>query len=125
MAQFTRVNGDLKPVLRLDDDAYSNSGANAVVDGAVVQPQGPKLDFFTATANGALTGSEVAAGIQAIQQLGTIHMYQYDDETDDTLSFAIYPAGQYSTAELVVALEDAGWANAVTVTASATFTSLS
>lgn len=123
MAQFTRVNGDLKPVLRLDSDGFTNSGANAVVDGAVVQPQGPKLDFFTATANGALTGDEVAAGIQAIQQLGTIHMYQYDDESDDTLSFAMYPTGQYSTADLVVALEDAGWANAVTVTASATFSS--
>lgn len=123
MAQFTRVNGDLKPVLHLDSDAYTNSGANAVVDGAVVQPQGPKLDFFTATANGALSTTQLAAGVQAIQQLATIHMYQYDDETNDTLSFAIYPAGQYSTADLVVAFEGAGWANAVTVTASATFTS--
>lgn len=123
MAQFTRVNGDLKPVLRLDSEDYTNSGANAVVDGAVVQPQGPKLDFFTATANGALSTTQLAAGIQTIQQLATIHMYQYDDESNDTLSFAIYPAGQYSTADLVTALEGAGWANAVTVTASATFSS--
>ena len=123
MAQFTRVNGDLQPVLRLDSESFTNNGANAVVDGAVVQPQGPKLDFFTATANGALTTTQIAAGVQAIQQLGIIHMYQYDDESNDTLSFAIYPAGQYSTADLVVALEGAGWANAVTVTDSATFSS--
>jgi len=123
MAQFTRVNGDLQPVLRLDSESFTNNGANAVVDGAVVQPQGPKLDFFTATANGALTTTEIAAGVQAIQQLGIIHMYQYDDESNDTLSFAIYPSGQYSTADLVVALEGAGWANAVTVTDSATFSS--
>ena len=123
MAQFTRVNGDLQPVLRLDSESFTNAGANAVADGAVVQPQGPKLDFFTATANGALTTTEIAAGVQAIQQLGIIHMYQYDDESNDTLSFAIYPSGQYSTADLVVALEGAGWANAVTVTDSATFSS--
>lgn len=122
MAQFTRVNGDLQPVLRLDATSFTNAGANAVVDGATVQPQGPKLDFFTATANGALSTTQLAAGVQVIQQLGTIHMYRYVDDTNDSLAFAIYPTGQYSTADLVSALEaDAGWANAVTVTATATF----
>lgn len=122
MAQFTRVNGDLKPVLHLDAPSYTNTGANEVVDGATVQPQGPKLDFFTATANGALSTTQVAAGVQVIQQLGTIHMYRYVDDTNDSLAFAIYPTGQYTTAALEEALEnDAGWANAPTVTASATF----
>ena len=121
MAQFTRVHGDLKPVLRLDADAFVQEGANAVVDGATVQPQGPKLDFFTATHDGGLTGAQLAAGVQAIQQLGTIHMYRYVDDTNDSLAFAIYPTGRYLAADIKALLEDdAGW-DTTTVDASATF----
>jgi hypothetical protein len=123
MAQFTRVNGDLKPVLWLDQPDYTNSGVNAVSSALTVQPQGPKLDFFTATANGALTTTQVAAAIQTIQQLATIHIYEYTDASNDTLAVAVYPTGAWTSASLVAALEaDAGWANAVTVAASATFT---
>jgi hypothetical protein len=65
----------------------------------------------------------LAAGIQAIQQLATIYIYEYTDTTNDTLAFAVYPVGAWTTATLAASLEaDAGWANAVTVTASATFT---
>lgn len=125
MAQFTRVNGDLKQVLWLDAPDYTNTGVNAVTSAVTVQPQGPKLDFFTATANGALTTTQVAAAVQAIQQLATIHIYEYTDTTNDTLAFAVYPTGAWTTATLVTALEanpGPAWANAVTVTASATFT---
>lgn len=125
MAQFTRTNGDLQQVLWLDAPAYTNSGVNAVTSAVTVQPQGPKLDFFTATANGALTTTQVAAAVQAIQQLATIHIYEYTDTTNDTLAFAVYPTGAWTTANLVTALEASpgpAWANAVTVTASATFT---
>ncbi len=123
MAQFTRVNGDLQPVHWIDSPSYTNSGVNTATSGATVQPQGPKLDFFTATANGALSTTQLAAGIQAIQQLATIYIYEYTDASNDTLAFAVYPVGAWTTAGLVTALEtDAGWANAVTVTASATFT---
>lgn len=125
MAQFTRTNGDLQQVLWLDAPSYTNAGANAVTSAVTVQPQGPKLDFFTATANGALTTTQVAAAVQAIQQLATIHIYEYTDTTNDTLAFAVYPTGAWTTANLVTALEASpgpAWANAVTVTASATFT---
>jgi hypothetical protein len=57
--------------------------------------------------------------------LATIYIYEYTDTTNDTLAFAVYPVGAWTTAALVTALEDANgpaWANAVTVTASATFT---
>ena len=124
MAQFTRVNGDLKQVLWLDAPDYTNTGVNAVSANVSVQPQGPKLDFFTATANGALTTTQVAAAIQAVQQLATIHIYQYNDDTNDSLALAVYPTGAWTTAALVTALEASpgpGWANAVTVTASAAF----
>lgn len=125
MSQFTRVNGDLKPVLHLDSASYTNTGVNALTSAATVQPQGPKLEFFTATANGALTTTQVNAAIQTIQQLATVYMYEYTDTTNDTLAVAVYPVGAWTTAALVTALEaDPGpaWANAVTVTASATFT---
>lgn len=123
MAQFTRVNGDLQPVQWLDAPSYTNAGVNTATSAATVQPQGPKLDFFTATANGALSTTQLAAGIQVIQQLATIYIYEYTDASNDTLAFAVYPTGAWTTANLVTALEgSAGWANAVTVTASATFT---
>jgi hypothetical protein len=125
MAQFTRVNGDLKPVLHLDAASYTNTGVNALTSAATVQPQGPKLDFFTATANGALTTTQVTSAVQSIQQLATIYIYEYTDASNDTLAFAVYPVGAWTTAALVTALEDAdgpAWANAVTVTATATFT---
>lgn len=125
MAQFTRVNGDLKPVLWLDQPDYTNTGVNAVSSALTVQPQGPKLDFFTATANGALTTTQVNSAIQAIQQLATVYIYEYTDASNDTLAFAVYPTGAWTTAALVTALEASpgpGWANAVTVTAQATFT---
>ena len=125
MAQFTRTNGDLKQVLWLDAPAYTNTGVNAVTSAATVQPQGPKLDFFTATANGALTTTQVNAAIQAIQQLATIHIYEYTDAANDKLAFAIYPTGAWTAANLVIALEDPegpAWANAVTVATNATFT---
>lgn len=126
MAQFTRVNGDLKQVLWLDAPDYTNTGVNAATSAVTVQPQGPKLDFFTATANGALTTTQVAYAVQTIQQKATIHIYEYTDTTNDTLAFAVYPTGAWSTADLVVALETgpagSAWANAVTVASSATFT---
>ena len=125
MAQFTRVNGDYLPVINFDAPDYTNSGVNAVTSGATVQPQGPKLDFFTVTFTGALTTTQLNTAVQTIQQLATIYIYEYTDTTNDTLAFAVYPTGAWTTAALVTALEASpgpAWANAVTVTAQATFT---
>ena len=126
MAQFTKANGDLLPVLNLDYPAYTNSGANAVSTANTVQPQGPKLDFFTITATGALTGTQVNLIIQATQQLATVYIYEYTDTTNDTLAMAVYPVGAWTTTTLDTAVEAAltagGVANTVTTTATATFT---
>lgn len=126
MAQFTKSNGDLLPVLNLDYPAYTNSGANAVSTGNTVQPQGPKLDFFTITATGALTGTQVNLIIQATQQLATVYLYEYTDTTNDTVAMAVYPVGAWTTATLDTAVEAAltagGVSNTVTTTATATFT---
>ena len=120
MAQFTRVNGDYQPVQNYDSFNYTNNGVNAVTNAATVQPQGPKLDFFTITFTGAVTTTQFNTAIQTIQQLATIYMYEYTDASDDTLAIAVYPTGAWTTTSLDTALTAA--VEAVTVAASATFT---
>jgi len=126
MSQFTKTNGDLLPVINYDLPSYTNSGANAVTSAATVQPQGPKLDFFTITATGALTGTQVNLIIQATQQLATVYLYEYTDDTNDTLAMAVYPTGAWTTTTLDAAVEAvltaASLSNSVTTTATATFT---
>ena len=105
MAQFTKLNGDLQPVLRLDATSYTNSGANAVTSAVPVQPQGPKLDFFTVTAAGAFTGTQVSLIIQATQQLATVYIYEYGDDTNDTVAMAVYPTAAWTSGTLETAIE--------------------
>ena len=120
MAQFTRTHGDYQPVMNFDAPDYTVGAVNAVTSGATVQPQGPKLDFFTITFTGAVTTTQFNTAIQTIQQLATIYMYEYTDDTDDTLAIAVYPVGAWTTTSLDTALTAA--VEAVTVAASATFT---
>lgn len=126
MAQFAKVNGDLLPVLNLDSPAYTNEGLNAVSSANTVQPQGPKLEFFTVTAAGGLTGSQVNTVIQATQQLATVYIYEYTDTTNDTVAMAVYPIGAWTTSSLEAnveaALTAAGTPNNVSVASTATFT---
>lgn len=123
MAQFTRVNGDFQQVLNLDAPAYTNEGSTSAVDSAVtVQPQGPKLDFFTITGNGSQIADNINAVFQTVQQLATVYIYEYTNATDDTLAVALYPTGAWTTATLDTALT-AAWTSAnVSVAATATFT---
>ena len=125
MAQFAKVNGDFKQVLWLDAPAYTNTGLNAVSANVAVQPQGPKLDFFTFTAAGALTGAEVAQAVQTLQQLATIYIYEFNDNggSADSLAVAVYPTGAWTTGTITAAMTAAGGglAGGATV-ASATFT---
>ena len=126
MAQFTKVNGDFLPVLNLDTFAYTNSGANAVSSANTVQPQGPKLQYFTITGTGALSGAQINIITQTIQTLATIYIYEYTDTTNDTFAFASYPAGAWTTGTLDTAvnaaLTAASLSNTTSSTASATFT---
>lgn len=131
MAYTTRVHGDFQPVANFDQGVTTNGAGtspadvNAAISGATVQPQGPKLDFFTVTANAGMTTTQLASTITAIQQLGVIYVYEYTDAAgsgDDTLAFAVYPTGAWSTTSLDDAITSAtGLANVV-VTATATFT---
>ena len=123
MAQFTRVNGDFQPVSWIDAPSYTNAGStSAVVSAATVQPQGPKLDFFTATGNGSQLADNINAFFQTVEQLATVHIYEYTNATDDTIAFAVYPTGAWTTTSLDNALANAWTSANVTTTASATFT---
>ncbi len=122
MAQFTRVNGDYKQVLWLDAPEYTNTGVNAVQSALTVQPQGPKLDFFTVTGNGSQIADNIQAAFQTIQQLATVYIYEYTNATDDTLAVAVYPTGAWDTVSLDAALSNAWTSANVSVVASATFT---
>jgi hypothetical protein len=128
MAQFTKTNGDLLPVINYDLPSYTNSGENAVTSAATVQPQGPKLDFFTVTASGstALTGTQVNLIIQATQQLATVYLYEFTTAGPDTVAMAVYPTGAWTTttlnAAIVAGLTAGGAANTTVTTATATFT---
>ena len=126
MAQFTKVNGDFLPVLNLDAFAYTNSGANALSTANTVQPQGPKLQYFTITATGDLSGAQIGIITQTVQSLATIYIYEYTNTTNDTFAFASYPAGAWTTSTLDTAvnaaLTAAGLSNTTSSTASATFT---
>ena len=128
MSQFTKVNGDYLPLINYDSPAYTNSGLNAVSSAATVQPQGPKLDFFTITAasSGALTGTQVNLIVQATEQLATVYIYEFTTAGPDTLAMAVYPTGAWTATTLQAAcragLTAGGAANAVVASATATFT---
>lgn len=120
MAQFTKVNGTTQPVFALDVANGSISGTANVAAQGPVMLSGPKLDFFSLTANAALTNAGNVNGylnnvIQAIQSGagitgggagGTIAFYQAG-ATAGTINLAIYPTGAYTTATLVAAAQTA------------------
>ena len=123
MAQFTRTNGDFQQVLWLDAPAYTNEGSTSAVDSAVtVQPQGPKLDFFTITGNGSQVADNINAVFQTVQQLATVYIYEYTNATDDTIAIAVYPTGAWTTTTLDNELSNAWTSANVSVAATATFT---
>jgi hypothetical protein len=122
MAILTRVNGSLKPVMNVDVDSYTNGApdANLVTNGATVNAMGPKLDFFTLAAGGAVTADQMAAAVQSVQQLATIYMYSADIATGD-LVVAVYPTAAWTTTTLDAALVGlTGWTG-VTSATGATF----
>jgi hypothetical protein len=106
MAVFTQTNGTTQPVFNMDT-ANGNIGgtANIAATGSV-NFQGPKLDFFSLVANGALTTSANVNGyinnlMQAIQTKGTVAMYQVSPAAPTILNLAIYPTGAYSNVTLL------------------------
>ena len=135
MAQFTKVNGTTQPVFALDVANGSIAGtANVALQGPVML-SGPQLQFFSLTANAALTNAGNVNGylnnvLQAVQQTSTIAFYQAG-ATAGTINLAIYPAGAFTTTTLVTAAQTANMTGGLglgiptaNVSATASFTNL-
>lgn len=120
MAIFTKVNGTTQPVFAMDVANGSIAGTANVAAQGPVNLAGPGLDFFTLTANAALTSAGNVNGylnnvIQAVQSGagiadggagGTVAIYQALPAAG-VISLAIYPRGAYTTATLVAAAQTA------------------
>lgn len=95
MAGFTRVNGDSAQVAVFDSPVYVNGTTTGTV-GQPVQPQGPKLVFIVGDLGGDPTaqfgvGGAIEAVLKTIQELMTVHMYQFN--SDGTYRVAAYDVG--------------------------------
>jgi hypothetical protein len=125
MAFFPPFNGDAQPVFALDINNGPQTG-NIGATAALVQMDGPKLDFFKVivqngsnqnidlrTQLGSYSGGVFTPGVvvqinQAIQRTATIAKYQVEADTSGQISYAIYPSGAYTAAELQTALQALG-----------------
>jgi hypothetical protein len=135
MAQFTKTNGTTQPVFALDVANGSIAGTANVAAQGPVMLSGPQLQFFSLTANAALTNAGNVNGylnnvLQAIQQTSTVAFYQAG-ATQGTINLAIYPAGAFTTTTLVTAAQTANATGGVNigiptanVSATASFTNL-
>ena len=106
MAVFTQTNGTTQPVFNMDTANGNIQGTANIAATGSVNFQGPKLDFFSLVANGALTTSGNVNGyinnlMQAIQTKGTVAMYQVTPSASTILNLAIYPVDAYTATTLL------------------------
>jgi hypothetical protein len=106
MAGFTKTNGTTQPVFHMDTGNAQITGTANIAATGSVNFQGPKLDFFSVVANGSLTTSGNVNGyinniLQAIQQKGTVAMYQVSPAAPTVLNLAIYPTDAYTATTLL------------------------
>jgi len=130
MAYITKVSGGSQPVFATDVlNGPVAQGANIAAQGPV-NFAGPKLDFFTVTANASVASQGgvngyVANVIQAVQQTATVAIFQVASNAT-SMSFAVFPTGAFTSATFVAAAQTAnttsiGIPNA-NVTTTASFT---
>jgi hypothetical protein len=131
MAYITKVSGGSQPVFATDVlNGNIAQTANIAAQGPF-NPAGPKLDFFSVTANASLAtqggvNGYVANVLQAIQQTATVAIAQVGPNPA-VLNVAVFPTGAYTTATFVAAVQTANAAIGVptaNVAGSATFTNL-
>ena len=133
MAYITKVSGGSQPVFATDVlNGSIDQTANIAAQGPF-NPAGPKLDFYSFTANASLASQGGVNGyvsnvLQAIQQTATVAIAQVGPNPA-VLNVAVYPTGAFAnTAVFVAAVQTANTASIGVPTAnvanSATFTGL-
>ena len=95
MAYITPVSGGAQPVFATDVRNPVAAGASTAA--TPVNFAGPKLDFYTVTANTTVAGQQdvneyVSNVIQALQNTCTVAVYQVDGTQ---ISFGIFPTGAF------------------------------
>lgn len=131
MAYITKVSGGSQPVFATDVLNGSIAQTANIAAQGPFNPAGPKLDFFTVTANASLAtqggvNGYVANVIQAVQQTATVAIAQVGPNPA-TINFAVYPTGAYTTATFVAQCQTANAAIGIptaNVSGSATFTNV-
>ena len=108
MAGFTKTNGTTQPVFHMDTGNGNIGGTANIAATGSVNFQGPKLDFFSVVANGSLTTSGNVNGyinnlLTAIQQTGTVAMYQVNGAQNANIAMAVYPVGAFANTSVFVA----------------------
>jgi hypothetical protein len=126
MAYFPPFNGDAQPVFALDINNGAQTGT--ISSDALVQMQGPKLDFFRVmvkdgsasaidlrpqlgnySGGGTVFNPGVVVQInQSIQNTATIAIYQVEGDNTGQISYAVYPSGAYTAAALQTQLQALG-----------------
>ena len=132
MAFITKVSGGSQPVFATDVlNGPIAQSANIAAQGPT-NFQGPKLDYFSVTANASVASQGgvngyVANVIQAVQQTATVAIFQVGSNPA-VMNFAVYPTGAFAnTATFVAAVQTANAAIGVptaNVSGTATFTNL-
>ena len=125
MAYFPPFNGDAQPVFALDINNGPQTG-NIGATPALVQMDGPKLDFFKVivqngsnqnidlrTQLGSYSGGVFTPGVvvqinQAIQRTATIAKYQVEGTNAGQISYAVYPQDAWTATTLQTALQALG-----------------
>jgi len=125
MAYFPPFNGDAQPVFALDVNNGRQIGT--ISADALVQMQGPKLDFFRVmvrdgsaaidlrpqlgnySGGGTVFNPGVVVQInQSIQNTATIAIYQVEGDSSGQISYAVYPSGAYTATTLQAQLQALG-----------------
>jgi hypothetical protein len=132
MAYITKVSGGSQPVFATDVLNGSIAQTANIAAQGPFNPAGPKLDFFSVTANASLiaqggVNGYVANVLQAVQQTATVAIAQVGPNPA-VINFAVYPTGAFAnTATFVAAVQTANAAIGVptaNVSNTATFTTL-
>ena len=131
MAYITKVSGGSQPVFATDVLNGSVAQSANIATQGPINFAGPKLDFYTFTANASLAtqggvNGYVANVLQAIQQTATVAIAQVGPNPA-VLTVAVYPTGAFTTATFVAACQTANAAIGIptaNVSNAATFTSL-
>ena len=113
MAFFTRTNGDSAQVAVYDTGSYVNGTSSGTV-GQPVQPQGPKLAFYTGDLGTDPSaqfgpGGAIEAVLRVFQELSTVYIYQFN--ADGTYRIGAYPTSGDSAATLQTNVQALGTVN--------------